>query len=75
MIVPPAQFATAQDFLPRSTQRYSTLAVKFGVKANSTPPPAVQPICVELLKGRVPAAVWRSPNATPPVPLTSTRLR
>jgi hypothetical protein len=69
------QLAKPQDALPRSTNRYSALALQFGIKAYSRPTPAVQPTCVELMNGNAPAAASTFANAAPAVPYKRTRFQ
>src|ERR1700683_662789 len=45
---PQADAVKAHVALPRSTNRYSALAVRFSVAAYSAPAPAAQPNCVAL---------------------------
>src|SRR5947209_3036365 len=56
-----------QFMLPRSTWRYSALAVQLLVSASSTPPPAVQPALVWVAPARPGVPALMSPTASPPV--------
>src|SRR5207253_7034737 len=56
-----------QATLPRSTCRYSPLAVQPPPSANSSPPPTVQPACVSLEEPKPATFALMSPTASPPV--------
>src|ERR1700681_4540331 len=56
-----------QFMLPRSTWRYSALAVQLLVSASSTPPPAVHPALVWVAPAKPGVLALMSPTATPPV--------
>src|SRR5215471_16934290 len=59
--------AVPQLRLPRSTRRYSALAVQFLPSAISRPPPAVQPALVVLAEPKPGTLALISPTARPPV--------
>src|SRR4051812_43198077 len=67
------QLASPQFMWPRSTKRYSALALQFDANCHSMPPPAVQPTRVSVWpakRGSAGSLTMRartSPNATPPV--------
>src|SRR6516165_2193835 len=60
--------SVVQDPLPRSTKRYSALALQCGATPTSTPAPAVQPALVALLTGSLEKFARTLPKAPPPVP-------
>src|SRR5258708_6296809 len=67
LLLAPAPQLKPQFMLPRSTWRYSALAVQLLVSASSTPPPAVQPALVWVAPAKPGVLALMSPTARPPV--------